>query len=90
MWLQFQNFVYEPFASLISTFSDFQSAFCQNFLQDVSLYGVTAATFNVHQFHHLADNVRHLGPLWAHSAFAVECGNGRLVESVTAARGLPH
>ncbi|XP_049516440.1 uncharacterized protein LOC125942330 [Dermacentor silvarum] len=55
-----------------------------------SLYGVTAATFNVHQLYHLAESVRHLGPLWAHSAFSFESGNGRLVKSVTAAHGLPH
>ncbi|XP_065287611.1 uncharacterized protein [Dermacentor albipictus] len=55
-----------------------------------ALYGVTAATFNVHQLYHLAESVRHLGPLWAHSAFSFESGNGHLVKSVTAAHGLPH
>lgn len=53
------------------------------------LYGVTAATFNVHQLLHLSNSVPSLGPLWAHSAFVFEGGNGKLVKSVTAARGLP-
>lgn len=55
-----------------------------------TLYGVAAATFNVHQILHLAENVRQLGPLWANSAFVFEGGNSKLVKSVTAAHGLPH
>ncbi|KAH9379024.1 hypothetical protein HPB48_010122 [Haemaphysalis longicornis] len=55
-----------------------------------ALYGPTAATFNVHQLLHLADNVRNLGPLRANSEFVFESGNGKIVKSVTAANGLPH
>ncbi|KAM7282555.1 uncharacterized protein ISCGN_002702 [Ixodes scapularis] len=54
-----------------------------------ALYGVTAMTFNVHLLVHLANSVRHLGPLWAHSAFVFEGGNGKLVNLVSAAKGLP-
>ncbi|XP_042148871.1 uncharacterized protein LOC121837342 [Ixodes scapularis] len=54
-----------------------------------TLFGVTSATFNVHQLLHLCNCVRQLGPLWAHSAFAFEGGNGRIVKLVSAARGLP-
>ena len=35
-------------------------------------------TFNVHQLLHIADAVRNLGPLWAHSAFPFEDTNGWL------------
>ncbi|KAG0436716.1 hypothetical protein HPB47_017793 [Ixodes persulcatus] len=51
------------------------------------LYGATAMTFNVHQMLHLAEVARRLGPLWAHSAFVFESGNGRLVKLVTGASG---
>ncbi|XP_040361250.1 uncharacterized protein LOC121048689 [Ixodes scapularis] len=54
-----------------------------------TLFGVTSATFNVHQLLHLCNCVRQLGPLWAHSAFVFEGGNGRIVKLVSAARGLP-
>ncbi|CAN7992683.1 unnamed protein product, partial [Ixodes hexagonus] len=53
------------------------------------LYGETAMTFNMHQMLHLANSVRHMGPLWANSAFTFEAGNGRLLRHVTAAKGVP-
>lgn len=46
-------------------------------------------TFNLHQLMHLAEVARRLGPLWAHSAFVFESGNGRLVKQVTGASGVP-
>lgn len=57
--------------------------------QASSLYGVRMMTYNVHQMLHLADSVRQLGPLWAHSAFVFESGNGRMVSSIHAANGAP-
>ncbi|XP_042149211.1 uncharacterized protein LOC121837608 [Ixodes scapularis] len=54
-----------------------------------ALYGIGAMTFNMHLLLHLAGCVRHLGPLWAHSAFVFEGGNGTLVNLVSAAKGLP-
>ncbi len=35
-------------------------------------------TANVHQLLHFADCVRHVGPLWAHSAYPFENANGWL------------
>lgn len=46
-------------------------------------------TFNVHALQHLGNCVRSLGPLWAHSAFVFEGGNGDIVRLVFAAHGLP-
>ncbi|CAN8023326.1 unnamed protein product [Ixodes persulcatus] len=53
------------------------------------LYGYTAMTFNIHQLVHLCSTVRCMGPLWANSAFRFEDGNGRLLNHVTAAKGVP-
>ncbi|XP_077551275.1 uncharacterized protein LOC144164922 [Haemaphysalis longicornis] len=52
------------------------------------LYGDHCMTFNVHQLTHLAQAARKYGPLWAHSAFTFESGNGRIVKLVTAANGV--
>ncbi|CAN8017007.1 unnamed protein product [Ixodes persulcatus] len=46
-------------------------------------------TYNVHQLLHLHKAAKQLGPLWAHSAFVFESGNGRIMKSVTAAKGVP-
>ncbi|CAN8028707.1 unnamed protein product [Ixodes persulcatus] len=46
-------------------------------------------TYNVHQLLHLHKAAKQLGPLWAHSAFVFESGNGRTVKSVRAAKGVP-
>lgn len=54
-----------------------------------SLYGPSFMTFNVHGLLHLANSVRSLGPLWAHSAFVFEGGNGNIVRQVSAAKGIP-
>ncbi|XP_064460397.1 uncharacterized protein LOC135370543 [Ornithodoros turicata] len=55
----------------------------------VPLYGKSFMTFNVHALLHFAESVRFLGPLWAHSAFVFEGGNGKLVNLVSAAKGAP-
>ncbi len=44
------------------------------------LYGETSMTFNVHLLTHLAKSVKLWGPLWAHSAFVFESGNGGLLK----------
>ncbi|KAG0444238.1 hypothetical protein HPB47_014018, partial [Ixodes persulcatus] len=44
--------------------------------QVLRLYNTKMMTFNMHQLLHLAKSVRDLGPLWAHSAFVFETGNG--------------
>lgn len=45
-----------------------------------SLYGERICTLNVHSLLHLADSVRSLGPLWAHSCFIFENTNGELLK----------
>ncbi|XP_075553504.1 uncharacterized protein LOC142586137 [Dermacentor variabilis] len=54
-----------------------------------ALYGVTFMTYNVHALLHLGNCTRSLGPLWAHSAFVFEGGNGYIVRQISAAKGLP-
>ncbi|XP_037528568.1 uncharacterized protein LOC119405813 [Rhipicephalus sanguineus] len=54
-----------------------------------ALYGTSFMTFNVHALQHLGNCARSLGPLWAHSAFVFEGGNGGIVRLVSAAHGLP-
>lgn len=45
--------------------------------------------FNVHQLVHLAISVRMLGPLWVNSMFPLEGGNGKMVNLVSSANGVP-
>lgn len=47
-----------------------------------TLYGPHYVTMNIHLLRHLANAVRHLGPLWAQSMFAFEQMNGLLVSLV--------
>ncbi|CAN7984370.1 unnamed protein product, partial [Ixodes hexagonus] len=54
-----------------------------------TLYGASAMTFNVHQLLHLPEAARQMGPLWGHSAFVFEGGNGRLVKLVKGASAVP-
>lgn len=53
------------------------------------LYGKSAMTFNVHQLLHLPQSVRQLGPLWSHSTFVFESGNGTLLNLISDANGVP-
>ncbi|XP_049268738.1 uncharacterized protein LOC119382286 [Rhipicephalus sanguineus] len=53
------------------------------------LYGTSAMTFNVHGLLHLPKSVAKLGPLWSHSSFVFENGNGTLVKLVAGACGVP-
>lgn len=69
----------------ILTFSD---NLLQEFVQRTeALYGTTAMTFNIHQLLHLTESAKNLGPLWAHSTFVFESGNGEVVKCITAAKG---
>ncbi|XP_049511151.1 uncharacterized protein LOC125939771 isoform X1 [Dermacentor silvarum] len=54
------------------------------------LYGKESMTFNMHQVTHLAKSVHQWGPLWSHSAFPFESGNGSLKAIVKATNGIPH
>ncbi|KAL1467495.1 hypothetical protein MTO96_042135, partial [Rhipicephalus appendiculatus] len=53
------------------------------------LYGTGAMSFNVHQLLHLPKSVAELGPLWSHSAFVFESGNGTLLKLISDANGVP-
>lgn len=52
-------------------------------------YGQVAMTYNVHQLVHLAQSAA-WGPLWAHSGYSFESGNGQLVKKIHAAKGVVH
>ena len=52
------------------------------------LYSKVAMPFNVHLLLHLARSVLDWGPLWAHSAFGFESGNGQLLKTIFAAKGV--
>ncbi|CAN7982373.1 unnamed protein product [Ixodes pacificus] len=54
-----------------------------------TLYGQRAMTFNIHQMLHLPKSVQMLGPLWTHSSFVFEGGNGTLVKLVSDGNGVP-
>ncbi|KAG8200898.1 hypothetical protein JTE90_020538 [Oedothorax gibbosus] len=58
-------------------------------IQTEIFFGSAAMTFNIHQMLHIASSVRDLGPLWAHSAFVFEGGNGKMLNLVTAAKAVP-
>ncbi|XP_075732962.1 uncharacterized protein LOC142775449 [Rhipicephalus microplus] len=55
-----------------------------------NLYSPRLMTFNLHQLLHLASAAESFGPLWAHSAFVFESGNGRLLKTITGAKGVPN
>ncbi|XP_037525297.1 uncharacterized protein LOC119402235 [Rhipicephalus sanguineus] len=54
------------------------------------LFGKSFMTFNMHQLTHIVKSVRLWGPLWTHSAFPFEAGNGSLKGAVKAANGIAH
>lgn len=54
------------------------------------LYTKDAMTYNIHQLIHIPQSVADWGPLWAHSCYAFESGNGKIVKSVHAAKGVIH
>ncbi|CAN8008565.1 unnamed protein product, partial [Ixodes pacificus] len=53
------------------------------------LYEKHSMTYNLHQLGHLVKSVRLWGPLWSHSAFPFESGNGFLKARIKAANGIP-
>lgn len=46
--------------------------------------------YDMHQLTHIVKSIHDWGPLWAHSAFPFESGNGSLKEAIEAANGIPH
>lgn len=54
-----------------------------------NLYGQHNVTLNLHLVRHVATAVRHLGPLWAQSAFGMEANNGVLTKN-TAKKNVLH
>lgn len=55
--------------------------FCDDF---EDLYHVHNVTLNLHLLRHLANSVRHNGPLWAQSTFSFETNNGVLIRTTHA------
>lgn len=53
------------------------------------LYGKENVTMNIHLLRHIANAVRHNGPLWAQSTFGFETNNGVLAR-VTAKTNILH
>ena len=51
-------------------------------------YGKDAMSYNVHQLLHVAQSVVNWGPLWAHSGYTFESGNGKIVKAVHAGKGV--
>ena len=51
-------------------------------------YGEDAMSFNIHQLTHLAQSVADWGPLWAHSGYPMETGNGKILKMIHAAKGV--
>ena len=51
--------------------------------------GERYCTANVHMLRHFSDSVRHLGPLWCHSAFPFEDTNGWLKDMFHGNRNPP-
>lgn len=75
--------------------SDIQLIRADSLLQDYvkqnqELYSKTEMTFNAHQLLHLVQSVSDWGPLWAHSGYCFENGNGLLVQKIHAAKGVVH
>lgn len=52
------------------------------------LFGLQSVTYNLHLCLHLADVVKWVGPLWAHSNFIFESGNGLLIRIVRGTRSV--
>lgn len=74
------------FEDLVSA-EDWLSSFV---LQHQNLFGKESMVMVVHMLKHLADSVRHLGPLWSHSAFPFERNNGCLLKLVNGTSDVLH
>lgn len=65
--------------------------FLLSFVKDhQELFGKDNMVMVIHLLKHLAQSVRKLGPLWAHSAFAFERNNGRLLKWVNGTSDVVH
>ncbi|KAL7296786.1 hypothetical protein TKK_0010189 [Trichogramma kaykai] len=51
-------------------------------------YHEYAMTYNVHQLIHVPQSVADWGPLWAHIGYVFESGNGDIIRTVHAAKGV--
>lgn len=54
------------------------------------LYGKHYVTMNIHLIRHLAVVVKHLGPLWVHTAFAFEANNGIVISANNSTKDIVH
>lgn len=52
------------------------------------LYLQSAMTFNIHQLTHVAQSVINWGPLYSHSGYCFENGNGKIIRKDHAAKGV--
>lgn len=65
------------------------SKMLEAFVKDTEHYfGKSSMSFNVHQLLHVTDTVKQWGPLWAHSAFAFEAGNHKLLQAIHCGKGV--
>lgn len=61
----------------------------KQFVADAELlYSKSVMTYNVHQLVHISQSVINWGPLWSHSGYAFESGNGEIVTFIQAAKGV--
>lgn len=68
--------------------NDVSAKFHQFVLEVENLYDLKAITYNVHQMLHIPKSIADWGPLWAHSAFAFESANYKLLRAIHAANGI--
>ena len=61
----------------------------KNYYCKITLLGKRYRSANIHILLHFADSVRHLGTLWAHSAFPFEDSNGWLRDLFRGSRDPP-
>ncbi|XP_070389381.1 uncharacterized protein [Dermacentor albipictus] len=92
-WSHFTLLVEAIFTLLTEELSPGDLTHAGNLLQrfvgrTAGLYGVKSLTFNVYLLQHITSSVKNLGPLWSHSAFVFESGNGTLLKHVTAGKAL--
>lgn len=91
-WLQFVEAIHLLSQRIITkTEINHADNLLRKFVADTELlYSKSAMTYNVHQLTHIAETVKDWGPLWAHSGYPFECGNGKLLTFIKAAKGVPH
>lgn len=58
--------------------------------QTQQLYGEDAMTYNLHQLLHIPESIINWGPAWSHFGYPFETGNGKLLNTIQAAKGMIH